>query len=97
MECNSDLQIAFSKIEGWKKTNDERDAVEKLFIFSDFKKAFSFMTMIALKAEQMNHHPEWENVYNKVKITLTTHDAGGLSQLDYDLAVFVESCSKSFN
>ena len=97
MECNSDLQIAFSKIEGWKKTNDERDAVEKLFIFSDFKKAFSFMTMIALKVEQMNHHPEWENVYNKVKITLTTHDAGGLSQLDYDLAVFVESCSKSFN
>ena len=97
MECNSNLQVAFSKIEGWKKTNDDRDAVEKLFIFLDFKKAFSFMTIIALKAEQMNHHPEWKNVYNKVTITLTTHDVGGLSQLDYDLAVFAESCLKSFN
>ena len=97
MECNSELQIAFSKMEGWKKTNDNRDAVEKLFIFLDFKKAFSFMTIIALKAEQMNHHPEWKNVYNKVTITLTTHDTGGLSQLDYDMAVFAESCLKSFN
>ena len=97
MECNSDLQIAFSKLEGWKKTNDNRDAVEKLFIFLDFKKAFSFMTIIALKAVQMNHHPEWKNVYNKVTITLTTHDAGGLSQLDYDMAVFAESCLKSFS
>jgi len=97
MECNNELQIAFSKLEGWKKTNDNRDAVEKLFIFLDFKKAFSFMTIIALKAEQMNHHPEWKNVYNKVTITLTTHDTGGLSQLDYDLAVFAESCFKSFN
>ena len=97
MECNSELQIAFSKLEGWKKTNDNRDAVEKLFIFLDFKKAFSFMTIIALKAEEMNHHPEWKNVYNKVTITLTTHDAGGLSQLDYDMAVFAESCLKSFN
>jgi 4a-hydroxytetrahydrobiopterin dehydratase len=97
MECNSELQIAFSKLEGWKKTNDNRDAVEKLFIFLDFKKAFSFMTIIALKAEQMNHHPEWKNVYNKVTITLTTHDAGGLSQLDYDMAVFAESCLKSFS
>ena len=97
MECNSNLQVAFSKIEGWKKTNDDRDAVEKLFIFSDFKKAFSFMTIIALKAEQMNHHPEWKNVYNKVTITLTTHDVGGLSQLDYDLAFFAESCLKNFN
>ena len=97
MECNNELQIAFSKLEGWKKTNDNRDAVEKLFIFLDFKKAFSFMTIIALKAEQMNHHPEWKNVYNKVTITLTTHDAGGLSELDYDLAVFAESCLKNFN
>ena len=97
MECNSDIQIAFSKMDGWEKTNDDRDAIEKLFTFSDIKKAFSFMTIIALKAEQMNHHPEWKNVYNKVTITLTTHDAGGLSQLDYDMAIFAESCLKSFN
>ena len=50
MECNSDVQIAFSKMSGWEKTTDKRDAVEKLFIFSDFKKAFSFMTIVALKA-----------------------------------------------
>ena len=54
------------------------------------------MTMIALKAEQMDHHPEWENVYNKVKITLTTHDAGGLSKLDYDLAIYIDGSLKLF-
>ena len=97
MECNSDIQIAFSKMSGWEKTTDKRDAVEKLFIFSDFKKAFSFMTIVALKVEQMNHHPEWENVYNKVKITLTTHDAGGLSKLDHDLAIYIDDNFKNFN
>jgi 4a-hydroxytetrahydrobiopterin dehydratase len=50
-----------------------------------------------LKAEQTNHHPEWENVYNKVNITLTTHDVGGISKLDYDLAIFADACSKNFN
>jgi 4a-hydroxytetrahydrobiopterin dehydratase len=55
------------------------------------------MTMIALKAEQMDHHTEWENVYNKVKITLTTHDAGGLSKLDYDLAIYIDGSLKLFN
>ena len=49
------------------------------------------------KAEQMGHHPEWENVYNKVKITLTTHDIGGLSKLDYDLAIYINDCLKKFN
>ena len=55
------------------------------------------MTCIALKAEQTNHHPEWENVYNQVKITLTTHDVGDISKLDYDLAIFADSCSKNYN
>ena len=97
MECDNNFLDRFNEMKGWEKTKDGREAVEKIFLFSDFKKAFSFMTMIALKAEQMNHHPEWKNVYNKVTITLTTHDAGGLSQLDYDMAVFAESCLKSFN
>ena len=96
MECNSYREM-FEKIEGWKSTSDGREAVEKFFKFSDFKQAFSFMTIIALKAEQMGHHPEWENVYNKVKITLTTHDAGGLSKLDYDLATYIDDCLKNFN
>ena len=96
MECNNYKQ-KFEAIEGWNLTNDGREAVEKIFRFSDFKKAFSFMTLIALKAEQMDHHPEWENVYNKVKITLTTHDAGGLSKLDYDLAIYIDSSLDFFN
>ena len=96
MECN-DFSKKFEEMDGWDKTNDGREAFVKLFKFSDFKQAFSFMTCVALKAEQTNHHPEWENVYNKVNITLTTHDVGGISQLDYDLAIFADACSKNFN
>ena len=96
MECN-DLNKKFIEIEGWEKTSDQREAYYKLFKFSDFKEAFSFMTSIAMKAEQINHHPEWENVYNKVKITLTTHDIGGISKLDYEIALFAEKCFKNFS
>jgi 4a-hydroxytetrahydrobiopterin dehydratase len=96
MECN-DLNKKFNEIEGWEKVSDGREAYTKLFKFSDFKQAFSFMTSIAMKAEQINHHPEWENVYNKVIITLTTHDIGGISKLDYDMAMFANKCSKNFD
>ena len=96
MECN-DLIKKFEEIEGWEKTNDRREAFFKLFEFPDFKQAFSFMTSIAMKAEQINHHPEWENVYNKVKITLTTHDVGGVSELDYKMAIFCEKCFKNYS
>ena len=96
MECN-DLIKKFEEIEGWEKVSDGRDAYTKLFKFSDFKQAFSFMTSIAMKAEQINHHPEWENVYNKVIITFTTHDVGGVSKLDYDMALFADKSYKNFN
>ena len=95
MECN-DLKKKFEEIEGWKRVVDGRDAYTKLYKFSDFKQAFSFMTSIAMKAEEINHHPEWENVYNKVNITLTTHDIGRVSKLDYDMALFVEKCFKRY-
>tara|TARA_B100001564_G_C20588278_1_gene646599 strand:- start:503 stop:793 length:291 start_codon:yes stop_codon:yes gene_type:complete len=95
MECNN-ISQKFETIEGWEKTSDGRDAYQKLFKFSDFKQAFAFMTCIAMKSEQINHHPEWENTYNKVKITLTTHDVGGISELDYDLAVYADICSQNF-
>ena len=95
MECE-DYKQKFEEINGWKKTSDGRQAFSKLFKFSDFKQAFSFMTSIAMKAEQINHHPEWENVYNKVTITLTTHDKGGITELDYDMAHFAESCFKNY-
>ena len=95
MECE-DFSHKFQEINGWEKTSDGREAYRKQFKFNDFKQAFSFMTSLAMKAEQINHHPEWENVYNKVKITLTTHDKGGVSELDYDMALFAESCSKNY-
>ena len=96
MECN-ELIKNFEEMEGWKKVNDGRQAYVKLFKFSDFKQAFSFMTSIAMKAEQINHHPEWENVYNKVKITLITHDVGGISKLDHEMAIFAENCFKNYS
>jgi 4a-hydroxytetrahydrobiopterin dehydratase len=68
----------------------ERDAVRKVFKFADFKSAFGFMTQVAIKAEQMDHHPEWFNVYNTVDITLSTHDAGGVTTLDKEMAEFIE-------
>ena len=95
MECD-DLIKNFNELEGWKKTLDGREAFHKEFKFSDFKQAFSFMTSIAMRAEQINHHPEWENVYNKVTITLTTHDVGGVSELDYEMAIFAENCFKNY-
>lgn len=70
---------------GWKLA-DGRDAIHKTFQFSNFINAFGFMTRAALWAEKWNHHPEWSNVYKTVEVTLTTHDAGGLSGLDVKLA-----------
>jgi 4a-hydroxytetrahydrobiopterin dehydratase len=63
-----------------------RDAIRKTFKFKDFNAAFGFMTRVALVAEQMNHHPEWTNVWNRVEVTLSTHDAGGLTERDLKLA-----------
>lgn len=79
---------------GWNECG-ERDAIRKSFTFRDFPEAFAFMTRIALVAERMNHHPEWFNVYNRVDITLTTHDANGLTQRDIRLAEAVEDATQA--
>jgi 4a-hydroxytetrahydrobiopterin dehydratase len=75
---------------GWTMDNTGRDAIQKKYNFKDFNEAFGFMTRVALKADKMDHHPEWFNVYNRVEVTLSTHDCSGLSQNDVELANFMD-------
>lgn len=70
--------------------DEARDAITRSFVFADFSEAFAFMTRVALLAEKADHHPEWSNVWNRVEITLTTHDAGGLSGRDVEMAEAIE-------
>ena len=89
-----DRAKALKDLVGWTDVEaeaDGRDAIQKNFQFKDFNEAFGFMERIALMAEKMDHHPEWFNVYNRVEITLSTHDAGGLSERDIKLAQFIDS------
>jgi 4a-hydroxytetrahydrobiopterin dehydratase len=76
---------ALKELSGWSET-EGREAIAKTFIFKDFNEAFGFMTRAALIAEKLDHHPEWSNVYKKVEVTLATHDAGGVTELDIELA-----------
>jgi 4a-hydroxytetrahydrobiopterin dehydratase len=76
---------ALARLNGWSEVAG-RDAITKRFVFKDFNQAFGFMTRAALVAEKMDHHPEWFNVYKTVEVTLSTHDAGGLTDLDVKLA-----------
>ena len=80
---------AIAGLAGWREI-EGRDAIAKTFRFKSFNQAWGFMSRVALKAERMNHHPEWFNVYNKVEVTLATHDAGGLTELDIELARFMD-------
>ncbi|XP_070547763.1 pterin-4-alpha-carbinolamine dehydratase-like [Ptychodera flava] len=87
-------KLADLKSAGWSEV-DGRDAIYKEYLFKNFNQAFGFMTRVALRAEKMDHHPEWFNVYNKVQITLSTHDVGGLSDNDVKLAKFMENAASS--
>ena len=82
----------FQNHSGWEEVKG-RDAAKKEFKFADFNEAFGFMTRVAIEADKTDHHPEWFNVYNRVEITLTTHDADGLSERDVLLAGFIEKAS----
>lgn len=81
----ADRDSALATLEGWSMV-EGRDAITKTFTFKDFNAAFGFMTRVAMVAEKLDHHPEWSNVYRKVTVTLTTHDAKGLTSLDVALA-----------
>ena len=74
----------------WREA-EGRDAIHRTIIFADFSVAFAFMSRVALAAEKADHHPEWFNVYNKVEITMTTHDAGGLSARDVELVKIIDA------
>ncbi len=82
-------ETEIAALNGWSRAPD-RDAIGKSFRFRNFGEAFAFMTRIALKAEKMDHHPEWFNVYNRVDVVLTTHDAEGLTEKDITLARFMD-------
>jgi 4a-hydroxytetrahydrobiopterin dehydratase len=83
--ATNERQAALAKLSGWTEVQG-RDAISKKFVFQDFNQAFGFMTRAALVAEKMDHHPEWFNVYKTVEVTLSTHDAGGVTDLDVTLA-----------
>jgi len=82
---NAARKSALAKLSGWSEASG-RDAITRKFIFKNFSEAFGFMSRVALAAEKMDHHPEWSNVYKTVEVTLSTHDAGGLTELDVKLA-----------
>lgn len=84
------IETALKGLPNWELSEDGL-SIGRVYMFGDFNSAFGFMTRIAMMAEKMDHHPEWFNVYNKVGVTLTTHDAGGVTQKDIDLATFCET------
>lgn len=85
-------RAALARLDGWAEAAG-RDAIAKTFRFADFNAAFGFMTRVALMAERLDHHPEWFNVYNRVDITLSTHDAGGVTERDVKLAAFIDQAA----
>ena len=87
-------KAALAKLAGWSEVKD-RDAISKTFVFRDFNEAFGFMTRTALVAEKLDHHPEWFNVYDKVEVTLATHDAGGVTERDVELATAMDRLAEA--
>jgi 4a-hydroxytetrahydrobiopterin dehydratase len=88
-------EAALARLPKWSPVPGDRDAIQRTFRFSDFTAAFGFMTRIALMAEKMDHHPEWSNVYNRVDVVLTTHDANGVTELDVTLAGLMDMAATS--
>jgi 4a-hydroxytetrahydrobiopterin dehydratase len=86
-------KTALDMLSGWSEVKG-RDAITRAFMFKDFNEAFGFMARVALIAEKENHHPEWFNVYNKVEVTLSTHDAGGVTARDVKLAVEMDKLAE---
>ncbi len=86
---------ALEKLPDWSALSTGRDAIARTYRFADFNAAFGFMTRVALKADKIDHHPEWSNVYNRVEVVLTTHDADGVTALDVEMAQFMDEAAKA--
>jgi 4a-hydroxytetrahydrobiopterin dehydratase len=84
------LATALEQLPAWKAAAGEREAIRRSIAFPNFSLAFAFMSRVAMQAEKLDHHPEWSNVYGRVDILLTTHDADGVTELDVDLAKFID-------
>ncbi|MYM30705.1 4a-hydroxytetrahydrobiopterin dehydratase [Duganella sp. CY15W] len=91
----SQLPVRLVTVPAWAIAGDSL-SISREFVFADFVEAFAFMSAVALQSEKRNHHPEWSNVYNKVRITWTTHDASGLTQNDFDMALACDAAARGF-
>ena len=88
-----DLAKTLAGLPAWSAGGGERPAIVRTLTFADFNAAFGFMTRVALLADKMDHHPEWSNVYNRVEVLLTTHDAGGVTDKDVAMARFIDAAA----
>jgi len=88
-----DVEQVLETLPLWRAHPGDRPAIERKLVFADFNAAFGFMTRVALRADKVDHHPEWFNVYNRVEVVLTTHDAGGVTERDLELARFIDEAA----
>ena len=88
-----DVEEVLKDLPLWRSHEGDRPAIERKLVFADFNAAFGFMTRVALLADKVDHHPEWFNVYNRVEVVLTTHDAGGVTRRDLDMARFIDEAA----
>lgn len=93
MAAQLDVAEVLKGLPLWRASTGDRPAIERSLVFADFNAAFGFMTRVALLADKADHHPEWSNVYNRVEVLLTTHDAGGVTDRDVAMARFIDEAA----
>ncbi|MCV0415562.1 MAG: 4a-hydroxytetrahydrobiopterin dehydratase [Brevundimonas sp.] len=94
-DARLDLAQALAALPAWRADDGPREALVRRLVFADFNAAFGFMTRVALLADKMDHHPEWSNVYNRVDVLLTTHDADGVTRRDVEMARFIDQVAEA--
>ena len=94
-DARLDLAEALAALPAWRADDGPREALVRRLVFAEFNAAFGFMTRVALLADKMDHHPEWSNVYNRVDVLLTTHDADGVTRRDVEMARFIDQVAEA--